>query len=97
MAPGPVGEVPLGALVEVLAGRGHVRFSGNTSFSTGKWIGIELLEPNGKNDGSVQGVAYFSCKPSYGVFVKPSQVRVVDASPPVRLDIAFLSGDILTR
>ena len=71
----------LGAIVEVPVGRGVVRFCGATSFAAGKWIGIELSQPNGKNDGSVQGVKYFSCKPNYGVFYRPSQVKVVSATP----------------
>lgn len=75
-------EPTLGSLVEVPAGRGTVRFAGATSFSAGKWIGIELFEGNGKNDGTVQGVKYFSCKPNYGVFVRPSQVKVISAPEP---------------
>ena len=78
----PAGTDPsLGAIVEVPAGRGIVRFCGATSFSPGKWVGIELSEPNGKNDGTVQGVKYFTCKPQYGVFVRPSQVKVIAATP----------------
>jgi dynactin 1 len=67
----------LGAIVEIPAGRGVVRFCGATSFSAGKWVGIELLVPQGKNDGTVMGVTYFTCKPNHGVFVRPSQVKVV--------------------
>ncbi|OAX37534.1 hypothetical protein K503DRAFT_850414 [Rhizopogon vinicolor AM-OR11-026] len=74
-------DPPLGALVEVTAGRGIVRFVGATSFSAGKWVGIELPEPKGKNDGSIKDVTYFSCKPNHGVFVRPSQVKVINAEP----------------
>ncbi|KAJ1310514.1 hypothetical protein OPQ81_007245 [Rhizoctonia solani] len=70
-------EVPLDAVVDVTAGRGTVRFVGNTSFAPGKWVGIELVAPNGKNDGSVKDVVYFSCAPNHGVFVRPSQVKVI--------------------
>ena len=38
---------------------GTVRFVGNTRFDTGVFIGVELEEPSGKNDGSVDGVQYF--------------------------------------
>ena len=44
---------------------------------------ISRLEANGKNDGSVQGERYFDCKPKHGVFVRPSQVQIVEAPTPV--------------
>ncbi|KAJ1979239.1 hypothetical protein H4R34_002907 [Dimargaris verticillata] len=65
----------LGSRVEVQGEMGTIRFMGNTDFSAGKWVGIELDEPTGKNDGSVHGRPYFSCQPNYGKFVRPSQVR----------------------
>lgn len=69
-------EAPaLGTIVTIPQGRGVVRFSGATSFSPGKWVGIELYEQQGKNDGSVGGVAYFTCKMGYGVFIRPSQIK----------------------
>ncbi|EGN93727.1 hypothetical protein SERLA73DRAFT_172019 [Serpula lacrymans var. lacrymans S7.3] len=74
-------EPPLGALVEIPAGRGIARFCGTTSFSAGKWVGVELHEPKGKNNGSIQGITYFACKPDHGVFVRPSQVKVISAEP----------------
>ncbi|KAH7340157.1 dynein associated protein-domain-containing protein [Rhizoctonia solani] len=70
-------DVPVDAVVDVAAGRGTVRFAGTTSFAPGKWVGVELAVPNGKNDGSVKDVAYFSCAPNHGVFVRPSQVKIV--------------------
>ena len=74
-------DPPVGALVEISTGKGIVRFCGTTSFAPGKWVGIELFEPKGKNDGSIQGIAYFSCKPLHGVFIRPSQVKVLQAEP----------------
>ncbi|KAF8346896.1 dynactin [Amanita rubescens] len=77
--------VALGTIVEIPQGRGVVRFAGNTSFSTGLWIGIELYDPNGKNDGSVNAVPYFSCKMNYGVFVRPGLIKATYGLEPSRL------------
>lgn len=70
-------EPSLGSIVEIPVGRGVVRFYGATSFAAGKWVGIELYKEEGKNNGAIGGVAYFTCKPNYGVFVRPSQVKVI--------------------
>lgn len=37
---------------------------------SGLWIGVELDTPTGKNDGTVQDIQYFSCKPKHGIFVR---------------------------
>ena len=44
------------------------------SLMTGKWIGVALDEPKGKNNGVVQGKKYFSCEDNHGIFVRQSQV-----------------------
>lgn len=72
------GDFKKGSIVEVSAGRGKVRFCGPTKFAPGKWVGIELTEPKGKNDGTIDGFEYFKCKQPYGVFVRPSQVKLLN-------------------
>ncbi|XP_049823261.1 dynactin subunit 1 isoform X2 [Aethina tumida] len=58
--------------------QGVVAFVGNTSFAPGKWIGLILDEPKGKNNGCLKGVVYFECEPNHGMFVRPSQVVPLD-------------------
>ncbi|XP_071953459.1 CAP-Gly domain-containing linker protein 4-like isoform X2 [Antedon mediterranea] len=55
---------------------GVIRFIGPTDFAEGLWLGVELRTSKGKNDGSVQGKRYFTCKPNYGLLVRPSRVTV---------------------
>ncbi|KAJ2818363.1 hypothetical protein FBU31_005899, partial [Coemansia sp. 'formosensis'] len=78
-APSLVGP-GVGQAVEVQGMRGIVRFSGATEFGTGRWFGVELEGPYGKNDGSVKGKRYFECQADYGVFVRSSQVKLLTSS-----------------
>jgi len=32
----------------------------------GLWAGVELDDPAGKNNGSIDGILYFNCPPNYG-------------------------------
>uniref|UniRef100_A0A182TIG8 CAP-Gly domain-containing protein n=2 Tax=Anopheles melas TaxID=34690 RepID=A0A182TIG8_9DIPT len=49
---------------------GVIAFVGATHFQGGTWIGVELDTPTGKNDGTVQGIQYFDCRPKHGIFVR---------------------------
>ncbi|PAA86959.1 hypothetical protein BOX15_Mlig023364g1 [Macrostomum lignano] len=53
---------------------GHVRFCGPTQFAAGTWVGVELDQPEGRNDGSVKGVKYFRCRARHGLFVRHDKV-----------------------
>ncbi|ORZ00325.1 dynein associated protein-domain-containing protein [Syncephalastrum racemosum] len=56
---------------------GTVRYAGSTSFQSGKWVGVELDQPLGKNNGVVQGKRYFECRANHGVFVRPAHVKIM--------------------
>ncbi|XP_041989134.1 dynactin subunit 1 isoform X3 [Aricia agestis] len=58
--------------------KGTVAYLGHPTFATGKWIGVILDEPKGKNNGTVRGHAYFSCDDNYGVFVRQTQIQLLD-------------------
>ena len=58
--------------------RGAVRFVGEIEGKSGVFVGVELDEPQGRNDGSAAGRSYFSCAAKHGVFARPSQVTVGD-------------------
>uniref|UniRef100_A0A8C6TM91 Dynactin subunit 1 n=1 Tax=Neogobius melanostomus TaxID=47308 RepID=A0A8C6TM91_9GOBI len=70
----------VGSLVEVIGKgqRGTVAYIGTTAFASGKWVGVILDEPKGKNDGTVQGKRYFTCEDNQGIFVRQSQIQLVD-------------------
>ena len=49
---------------------------GPVEFAEGVWLGVELRTNKGKNDGSVGGTRYFTCRPHHGLLVRPSKVTV---------------------
>lgn len=51
----------------------------------GYFIGVQLDEPFGLNNGSIKGYIYFLCPAKYGVFVRPSELVVGDF-PEIDLD-----------
>uniref|UniRef100_A0A8B9L5U4 CAP-Gly domain-containing protein n=1 Tax=Astyanax mexicanus TaxID=7994 RepID=A0A8B9L5U4_ASTMX len=60
---------------------GTLRFCGSTEFAGGLWAGVELQQPEGKNDGSVAGVQYFTCPVKHGTPADISLQRVTDRIP----------------
>lgn len=42
--------------------RGEVAYIGMTTFAVGKWAGVILNEPKGKNNGTLKGTSYFTVR-----------------------------------
>ncbi|RYC55984.1 hypothetical protein CHU98_g10227 [Xylaria longipes] len=75
-------EIAVGQYIQLSDGRNAtVRFVGQTHFAVGDWVGVELEDDSGKNDGAVQGERYFDCSPGRGMFVRPMTVTVLQAAP----------------
>jgi dynactin 1 len=76
-------ELAVGQVVQLATGqKAVIRFIGETAFSSGEWVGVELEEPTGKNDGSVKGDRYFDCEMGFGMFVRPQTMSVIQQAPP---------------
>ncbi|BES89489.1 dynactin [Nesidiocoris tenuis] len=83
----------IGTRVEVTGKgvQGEVAFIGTTGFSTGKWIGLILDEPKGKNNGTVQNKEYFKCNENHGMFVRQTQLTILTEMGS-RIDLANTSS-----
>ncbi|XP_035510051.1 centrosome-associated protein 350 isoform X1 [Morone saxatilis] len=53
---------------------GTLRFKGPTSFANGFWAGVELDKSEGSNNGTYDGVVYFNCDESHGIFAPPDKI-----------------------
>jgi len=63
---------------------GTVRFLGRTEFAPEDWVGVELDDPHGKNDGCVKRNRYFTCPSQHGLFVRPKSVTSLRGGHPGR-------------
>ena len=71
--------VKIGQVVQTQDKReGTIRYIGPLHIAAGEWLGLELPDEAGKNDGSVKGERYFQCAPGFGIFVrKESAIKIV--------------------
>ncbi|EME49940.1 hypothetical protein DOTSEDRAFT_77089 [Dothistroma septosporum NZE10] len=77
----------VGLKVELNDGRiGSIRYVGTTAFAIGEWVGVELEEATGKNDGSIQGTRYFECAPAHGIFCRDTGIKDIlpEAKPKTK-------------
>jgi len=75
-------DIQVGQTVELSDGRtAAVQYAGSTHFAAGDWVGVELDDGSGKNDGSVQGRRYFECSAGHGMFLRPAAITVIVDQP----------------
>lgn len=71
-------EIPLGSRMCIGGAKvGTLRYFGKCHIAEGYYCGIELDEPDGRHDGLIQGVRYFTCTDGYGIFAPLHKVTVV--------------------
>ncbi|ORX93336.1 hypothetical protein K493DRAFT_316070 [Basidiobolus meristosporus CBS 931.73] len=72
-------ELNVGDRVLIFTSRryGQVAYIGRTEFGLGEWIGIVLDNADGRHDGTVNGVQYFTTSNKRGVFVRRESLRTV--------------------
>jgi dynactin complex subunit len=61
---------------------GILRYHGEINLTSGLFCGVELDEPEGLNDGSVQGIRYFKCRPQHGIIAPVGIVRPLPQQLP---------------
>ena len=70
--------IAVGSRVAMADGRcGAVRFIGSVHYARGEWVGIELDEPVGKNDGIVKGHRYFDAGEYRGAMSRRTELHLL--------------------
>jgi dynactin 1 len=73
----------VGQIIQLADGQlATVRYVGQTGFAPGDWIGVELEDLNGKNDGSVKGERYFDCEMGRGMFLRETAITAIIGQAP---------------
>lgn len=65
--------------------QGVVKYVGALHIASGEWVGLELPDSTGKNDGSVKGERYFDCQSGHGIFIRRETVVRVIKQPPAQV------------
>src|ERR1700761_1857177 len=86
-------NVRVGQQVETQDGKqGTIRYIGSLHVASGEWLGLELPDETGKNDGSVKGERYFNCAPGYGIFVRKESAYKILSQPTPAAKVNGTSG-----
>uniref|UniRef100_A0A915A0B8 CAP-Gly domain-containing protein n=3 Tax=Parascaris univalens TaxID=6257 RepID=A0A915A0B8_PARUN len=62
-------------------GVGVLRYVGSVKGKEGIFCGVELDLPQGRHNGTYQGVVYFHCTDKHGIFALPHRVRLLIEMP----------------
>lgn len=91
--PESIAHAVIGQRCQIRVGerRGSIVWTGMLHHDHGYWVGIQLDEPTGKNNGTVHGTTYFTVDSNCGAFVRGPQVEVGDF--PARDDMWDDSDD----
>lgn len=73
---------------------GILRYVGNFHLAPGIFAGVELDQPLGKHDGSVDGRRYFSCPMDHGVLAPVEKISMIDEN--ISLNKMEIDETILT-
>ena len=77
MADGSPSAVSVGSQVRVdNKYAGFCRFKGSVQGRKGVWLGLEMDDTVGDNDGSLDGVSYFKTHDGQGMFIREEAGRV---------------------
>lgn len=73
-------NLKVGQKVEIVGKNvtGEIAFVGMTTFATGKWVGVILNEPVGKNNGSIKGTVYFTVRQRLLLFLEAKFINLSD-------------------
>ena len=71
-------KIELGSLILVRQKyTGVVKYIGPAHYAKGEFVGVELSQPEGKNNGTIKGQVYFSCKAQHGLMVRRKECTLV--------------------
>ena len=59
--------------------QGVIKFIGEIEGkASGNWVGVELDKPEGECHGNVGDAFIFDCKVSHGIFLRPTQLKLLE-------------------
>jgi len=71
-------EIPVNRYVRLKDGRvGLVKFYGYIDGKRKRFVGVQLIDSDGKHDGTIKGKTYFSCPAGRGLMTSPKKIEKI--------------------